>query len=268
MRNERITTHDVRACARVIGECVECGADAHSWLDRALDAMREMVGAQVTIGGNMQHFSPDRKPIPLGSIRKGWATKHDEKSWQEYTSVMPVTRTPEFDQLARFTGPIVTRRRNQLWDERVWYNSVTFNEFHKASGIDDYIISIVAVREMNLFNSIWLHRPVGAKPFGRREAWLVQFIHASLGEMIGKSIASPLEPGTHGLTPRQKDTLDCLLDGDSEKQVAYRLGVSPTTVHEYVVALYRHFGVQSRGELLARFVGRARPRFVDDGSTD
>jgi hypothetical protein len=31
------------------------------------------------------------------------------------------------------------------------------------------------------------------------------------------------------------------------------MGVSKSTVHEYVMAVYRHFGVSSRAELLSRF---------------
>jgi hypothetical protein len=34
--------------------------------------------------------------------------------------------------------------------------------------------------------------------------------------------------------------------------------VGARTAHEYVVAVYRHFGVCSRGELLARFLRRFR----------
>jgi DNA-binding CsgD family transcriptional regulator len=45
-----------------------------------------------------------------------------------------------------------------------------------------------------------------------------------------------------------------MLVGDSEKQVAGHLGVSPHTVHVYVKGLYRHYEVNSRGELLAKFV--------------
>ena len=41
------------------------------------------------------------------------------------------------------------------------------------------------------------------------------------------------------------------MEGDSEKQVAARLGLSPATIHQYVTALYRRFGVQSRGQLMA-----------------
>lgn len=60
-----------------------------------------------------------------------------------------------------------------------------------------------------------------------------------------------------GLSPRQRDTLDCLLEGMSEKEVAKRLGVSPHTVHVYVKALHRAFAVRSRAELLTRCL-RAR----------
>ncbi len=53
------------------------------------------------------------------------------------------------------------------------------------------------------------------------------------------------------LSPRMLQTLELLLGGDAEKEVAYKLGVSPHTVHVYVKALYRSFGVNSRAELLA-----------------
>jgi DNA-binding CsgD family transcriptional regulator len=60
------------------------------------------------------------------------------------------------------------------------------------------------------------------------------------------------------LAPRLRQTLAGLLDGDSEKQVAAKLGLSRHTVHLYVGAIYRHFGVHSRGELLALLL-RRRP---------
>jgi DNA-binding CsgD family transcriptional regulator len=57
-----------------------------------------------------------------------------------------------------------------------------------------------------------------------------------------------------GLSPRLRQTLDRLLAGDSEKQIAVRLRISPHTVHVYAKQLHKRFGVSSRGELLARFV--------------
>ena len=59
---------------------------------------------------------------------------------------------------------------------------------------------------------------------------------------------------TQGLSRRLEQTLRSLLGGDSEKQVAAKLGLSQHTVHVYVKALYRKYGVSSRGELLAKWV--------------
>ena len=56
------------------------------------------------------------------------------------------------------------------------------------------------------------------------------------------------------LSPRHQQTLDLLLAGDAEKQIASKLGLSRHTVHDYVKAVYRRFGVNSRGELLALWV--------------
>jgi DNA-binding NarL/FixJ family response regulator len=58
------------------------------------------------------------------------------------------------------------------------------------------------------------------------------------------------------LAPRLEQTLAHLLDGDSEKQVAYKLKLSPHTVHVYVKTLYKRFNANSRAELMAKFTLR------------
>jgi DNA-binding CsgD family transcriptional regulator len=59
----------------------------------------------------------------------------------------------------------------------------------------------------------------------------------------------------HKLSPRKTQTLDALLRGLSEKQVARELNISQHTVHIYVKQLHAQFGVSSRGELLALWIG-------------
>lgn len=68
------------------------------------------------------------------------------------------------------------------------------------------------------------------------------------------------------LSPRLRQTLVGLLQGDSEKQVAFKLRLSPHTVHVYVKSLYRRFNVASRGELLARWVRPANQAHERNGS--
>ena len=78
---------------------------------------------------------------------------------------------------------------------------------------------------------------------------------ADVCKVVGSRVGSLLPDACNDpkLSPRQRQTLRRSLAGDLEKQVAAaKLGLSRHTVHVYVKAIYRHFGVSSRGELLAK----------------
>lgn len=64
----------------------------------------------------------------------------------------------------------------------------------------------------------------------------------------------PVANGLDRLSPRERQTLEGLLKGQSYKQIARQLVISPSTVHKYVDSLHRHFGVSTNGELTALFV--------------
>lgn len=83
---------------------------------------------------------------------------------------------------------------------------------------------------------------------------LVAMFCSMLGEQLldGKSAVR----GSESLSRRERQTLELLLAGDAEKQIASHLSISRHTVHVYVKSLYKRFGVSSRGELLARWVRR------------
>ena len=104
-----------------------------------------------------------------------------------------------------------------------------------------------------------LARVVRALPSSAHSVQHKRVMIAEFCRMIGHSYSAPKPDPIAGLTPRHVQTLQRLLAGDSEKQIARHLGVSHHTVHVYVKALYRHFDVSSRGELLARFVRQPGP---------
>lgn len=60
------------------------------------------------------------------------------------------------------------------------------------------------------------------------------------------------------LTPVEQQVLQLLLQGKSSKQIAAGLEHSPNTTNEYLRRLYRKFGVGSRAELMALWLGQTR----------
>ena len=258
-----MTAQDAIRGFRLLNECRELGADPAAWRRHFFNGLRELVDAQVVIGGEMRGFDdPDHRFEAMGIHRVGWKSEAAERSWAEYAESTPVQRTPEFPRLRNFKGDMVTLQRDDIWHDNDWYRSKTFNNIHRVCGIDDYVISIRRVPRLGHFTSLFLHRSIDAPAFSKRDVDLINMLHAEVGGMIGAQLAAAAEPSLEDLTPRQREVLDLLLDGDAEKQIATTLGISRATVHEYVTALYRHFEVSSRAELLAHFIGRARPARV------
>jgi DNA-binding NarL/FixJ family response regulator len=61
--------------------------------------------------------------------------------------------------------------------------------------------------------------------------------------------AMHFNPRLEGLTPRERDVVNGILCGLSDKELAVRLGLGTSTVHTHRVKLYRKLGVHTRHEL-------------------
>ena len=57
----------------------------------------------------------------------------------------------------------------------------------------------------------------------------LSILHAEPGPLIARAMVSATEQRPVKLSPRLRQTLACLLEEDSEKQVADRLGLSHAT---------------------------------------
>lgn len=272
----RASRRDLRRVYEIVEVCRSLGDDANLWRERAMELLIGLLPAKVAIGNEIADLRdlaekgwegvPPGAPArskQVGPIRIGFASKRERKAWESYAEETPVRRTPEFMTLLKASAPSVTRSRRQIWDDASWYRSHAYNERHKLAGIDDYIISICRIPGTRRSSSIWMHRATDDEPFSRREWYLLDLTHRELARHIGGPIASSLQPTPATLTKRQRQTLELLLAGLTEKQTAASMGITTPTVHEYVQAIYRHFGVHSRSELSAHFIRRYRGSMND-----
>jgi DNA-binding NarL/FixJ family response regulator len=77
---------------------------------------------------------------------------------------------------------------------------------------------------------------------------------ALLSQPPTSTIAAPSAKGQEtGLTGRQRDVLDELLQGKSTKEIARALDLAEGTVKIHLAVIYRVLGVRSRAEAIARF---------------
>jgi DNA-binding CsgD family transcriptional regulator len=246
---------ELRAAFRLLGECQELGADPVAWRVHMLRGLCKLVDAQVGIGGDVGLPGDGKPREALPPVEVGWPTASERARWAQFCHDLAVRPTPICRRWwAPPRGRLVTRTREQVVEKQAWHRSLDFNGYHKPCGLDESLISLHLLPQAGAVSGFSLHRELRRQPLGARQQQLVQIFHAELGPLVGRSLAAAGQPSFVDLSPRERQTLACLLEGDSEKQVAARLVLSRATVHEYVTSLYRHFGVSSRAELLARFL--------------
>jgi DNA-binding CsgD family transcriptional regulator len=244
---------DIRAAMRLVGECRDFGRDPTAWRLHAFKGLHGLIGACAANGGEM--YWPGRQG-PIQSIlpvETGSFTERERGLYYEYMKTHGPNHPVVYETFKKMKGPISSSIRTHQIDRDLWERS-NFQAMFVECGIGYNMVSLFELEGASTMNVIALHRQVGERDFNLRERNLLHLVHDELSRLIGPvlKVAGVTKPKR--LPPRVQQTLDYLLQGDSEKQVALRLGLSRATVHQYVTDLYRRFGVHTRAELLAKFV--------------
>jgi len=253
-RSDTVSYHELSRALRLANELRELPHGSEQQRVHALDGLCALVDAQVGlwIAGDGQ----DEKELVIQTaLDRGWSTASERKVFLHYCRAeQRRLGDPAVPALvAKLPAGISTWTREQLLDDRDWYGSEHVQEIRRAAGVDSFIYAMARSPSIGT-PCISLNRPWGARPFTERERRIVDVFHRECRWLHepSRSVDAAL---LRGLGPRLCQTLRLLARGLGEKQVAAELGLSPHTVHEYVKTLYRHFGVSSRGELLALCLG-------------
>jgi DNA-binding CsgD family transcriptional regulator len=122
-------------------------------------------------------------------------------------------------------------------------------------GRGHYVHSFLSLADGRLVACLTVGRDPGRPRFTGRDRSIVCTLHPEVAWVYRTDVAL-VSPDTRALPQRVRETLQHLLAGKGEKQIAAAMGLSHNTIHHYVKALHKHFGVSSRSELLARWVAR------------
>jgi DNA-binding CsgD family transcriptional regulator len=247
---------DIRAAFRLIGDCRDLGGDTGRWQRRMLEGLVVLFGVVQAAGGEAWWERPGKtvRPVAAYSVSLDSAA---EAAYRAYHSAAGPADDPILQEIEKRPERLITRTRTQLVSDADWHRSSSF-EYRSSGGLDHTIISVLQRSENGATSVMSLNRARGERDFTEREQRLFHLFHSELGRLIGGPLVATLDPPVEPLPRRLQQTLACLLEGDSEKQVAARLGLSHATIHQYVTALYRRFGVQSRAQLMSYVIRRTR----------
>lgn len=179
------------------------------------------------------------------------------RKYQEYAAGQFIV-----DGLYMKAQPFVGRRkvihRTMLVNNAEWVGSDWYNQIVRPMALDDCMYTFSPLRAARAASAghrysigLGLSRPAGAPPFGARERLILQLLNRELMDVYEQFAASVVARPA-ALPPTLGQTLILLQQGLSESQIAARRGLSRHTIHDHVKRLHKHFGAQTRAELLAR----------------
>jgi DNA-binding CsgD family transcriptional regulator len=261
MKSSYLRLQDCRSIIRMVGECRELGDDPTTWRRHCVEQLARLVDADLGFCGEIAGIRAS-KANTLGLADWGWGNGFSQTVFLDHFDVIEndpanfaIIRS-YYEKMLQDDGVCHSRRDMAL--DRDWYKSPDYQLIQHSIGADHtlWCFRSLPARSGDEFSGVTLVRTIGRRDFAMRDRLIVCEVHAALAPLIGGPLARFGEPSPRDLSVRAREVLRCLLEGDSDKQIAARLKLSRFTVNQYTKLIYRLFGVKARAELLSRWIRR------------
>ncbi|HET6339877.1 MAG TPA: LuxR C-terminal-related transcriptional regulator [Polyangiales bacterium] len=137
-----------------------------------------------------------------------------------------------------------------------WFESDYYRDQFLSQGIHDALFSYYPINSQSE-SAFGLFRGADMPPFSEAEreelAYAVRGIKWFHRRLL---LAHGLLVASKPITPTERRVLQELLKGEPEKTIAAELGQTYNSTHEHVANIYRKFGINSRSELMAIWLGK------------
>lgn len=206
-----------------------------------------------------RHASPDQLD-PLAGWLPTEATLHGPEKAERltiarewHTSARLARAEPTVRAVAAGAGRLRAHLRRDLGTARELARAPSAALLESLDLIDRMHGALPIARDVELH--VVFDRTRGEGRFRARDRELLTVLLRALGHVARNAArARGYVDASRPLSPRGRVVLRALLSGDSEKEAAARLSLTVRSFHQYVVSVYRAFGVRSRAELISKFL--------------
>jgi DNA-binding CsgD family transcriptional regulator len=159
----------------------------------------------------------------------------------------------------------VTRRISDLVADGEFRRTPLFNDYYRVIGIDRCMATPIHVRNHTIVSFV-LNR--SGRDFSDRDRDVLESIRPHLGHLyrITRNAQGPraawgvpsADPAVDPrLTERERQVLDWLAGGKTDRDIADILGISHRTVHKHLQRIYEKLGVENRTAAVMRSRGQS-----------
>ncbi|QDU71811.1 helix-turn-helix transcriptional regulator [Mucisphaera calidilacus] len=249
-----LTEQDLRNVIKLLLNVMQTEGSTSIKKRALMQGLAELVDADSWIWTISRDVHEGGTPVSVWMIHGG-LSESQISALLQYTQDTTVER-PEDDVVFKLqkSGEHFTRRRQQMMPDEAFKNASGMKRYGKQINIDQYVFSIYPLDEPDMISAVGMHRRNGRPPFSEREARLIHIVCSEIRWLHYSDIPANKARESLDLTPRQRTVFMMILQGTSPRDIAGQLEISIHTVNDHIKAIYRHFHVASRNELIARFM--------------
>lgn len=242
-----IRVERVRAAMRLVGEVRELGTCSEPGRLHLLEGVLKLIGC--ALGGAV--LDTGYAPGVKGGIAAATLTGFDREivdvfdAHQVHGSQINPFHDAVMQKMTSLQGQVYTATNSEIVERKVWNGSMWINEYVRPARIDHFLCSMRVVGK-SAGIGVGFMRAARDRPFSTEDRELLHLVHLGVGQFY-----DPDSPRSR-LAPRMRETLDVLLTGATDKEIAAQLRISPHTVRQYVKMLLRAYNVTNRSQLIAR----------------
>lgn len=245
---------------RLVDECRERGDDAAVWMSHLAQGTLDLVEADAVGTGQVSGFR-EKPTRSLGIVDTGWDRGVDRAGWMNALAQWAADPfyspfvNEAYRRLEQSRDPIVVVPEMAL-NERAWRRSHAYRSTVEAMNCRETAICMFDIPTGPDDGQMAVFHRIKDRKFSARDRHVLLYLSRQIGPLVGGPLAGMREKRPSDLSPRLRQTLACVLEGDTDKQIAARLAISGHTAKQYVRMLLDYFQTKTRTELMARWIKR------------
>ncbi len=255
-----IDTGGYRAALRVVQAMVERGADAASFARAGVELLPRLVASEVTTLSVCDLVTGRRHVVAAPHEAIGAS---DRASFDRFFREHP---------LVRYHGVAHGRRVQRISDSVPFADfrrTALYNEYYRSVGLD-HAVALPVHTDARLLVSFVLNRT--RRDFSDRDRALLELTRTGLAALYRHATRPrwlqppggerrvdpsgdspwPTAGADCGLTPREREVLQWVAAGKTDREIAAILGISPRTVGKHLQRVYVALGVETRTAAVMR----------------
>jgi DNA-binding CsgD family transcriptional regulator len=221
---------------------------------RGVAALPRLVGSELTTLSVCDLDSGHRRVV---SDQPGAISRREIEAFDRHFFAHPLVQEHGRNATA------VTKRISDLLPAGEFRRTPLYNEYYRAIGIE-HVTAVPIYVDRRLLVSFVLNR--AAAQFSDRERELLDIVRPHLANLYRLSVAIDRANATPAggwdtapLTAREREVLDWVAAGKTNRDIAAILGASPRTVEKHLERIYEKLGVETRTAAVMRVMKHGRP---------